>query len=135
MPHEEVIRRLTPVGPRAPLATREIVSIHREPVDSGAGEIPPEAQRAAKHATLGRPAVGLYQRPDWASELAHKGVSVTDMLDEVRRRVIADPHEETLVAAQMILNDIARTPEGGPLIRRYVSADLITKLIPTEDGR
>lgn len=132
MEPDEVIQRLTAVGTRAPLSVRELASMHREPVDAGAGEVPADI---VTRATLGRAAIGLYQRPDWVAELAHKGVSVAEMLDEVHRRVLDDPHEETLIAAEMVVNDIARLPDGPALVARYVSADLISKLVPTDGGR
>jgi hypothetical protein len=118
----EAMRRAgTERGTRAAPTEAEWASLDR-PARS-AWAVPPTypVPRAflARQALLSSVGTGLarYHRPDWLAGMVEAGRPPREVFRELRRRLARTPDETAAREAQLIINEFARLPESGPIIR------------------
>lgn len=58
--------------------------------------------------------------PDWVRAHVDRGSSPRDVVAEALERVSESPHEEALLEAQAIVNELARHPDNAPLVHEAI---------------
>jgi hypothetical protein len=82
-------------------------------------------QEAALHVYLIDPKFWL---PAWVRELASNSKAPEGLIKEVIARIEKDPHQNTLLEAQLIFNELGRDPANTGLIRKYFSREFIKRI-------
>lgn len=85
-------------------------------------------QEAALHIYLIDPKFWL---PAWVRELASNSKTSEGLIREVIARIEKDPHQNTLLEAQLIFNELGRDPANTGLIRKYFSREFIKRIFGT----
>jgi hypothetical protein len=60
--------------------------------------------------------------PGWVRQLVDSNASVDDLIAEAVRRVVASPHEATLMEIQAVFNELSRDPTHATGVRAAVRA-------------
>lgn len=122
---------------RAPIDGREAIDLARADIKSGEGA---KDRLAAKdlaqlqdQVRFGR-GVGKFRRPEWVGKLSKSDARANEIFDAVLSQVMADPTEETLRAAQLVLNDLGRT-DLGPEYFRQIDQKLVDRLFKSRKER
>jgi len=76
--------------------------------------------------------VDRFRRPDWIGELSASNATSEEVVKVLTDKVLNDPHEETLRAAQLLLNDLGRTDLGSDCFEA-ITQELVTRI--TREGK
>jgi len=67
--------------------------------------------------------------PSWVREHINRGSSKEELVREIIDRVRKDPHQNNLEQAQWILNELGRSAENVPTIRKFITRDFLKEII------
>jgi hypothetical protein len=69
-----------------------------------------------------------FQLPDWVQEHFKNGGTPAALIETIEQKVNSDPHHNTLIEAQVLLNELGRDPNNAALIRNLVCREKIMKV-------
>jgi len=69
-----------------------------------------------------------FRLPKWVHDHFEKGGTPASLTEIIEQKVNSDPHHQTLVEAQALLNELGRDPNNAELIRKLICREKITKI-------
>ena len=76
---------------------------------------------------------GSVKLPRWLAELNKRDASVEEMLAAAIAQVRRRPRERSLVEAQLVVNELARSPRHAKQLRRAITGDVLRSFMLTPD--
>jgi hypothetical protein len=76
---------------------------------------------------LGGGGFEILEPPDWFREMLKEGKTLTEIAEALEQRVLRGRVD--LHVAKLIVNSIGRSPGGGTIVKRFLTQDLVFKLM------
>lgn len=66
--------------------------------------------------------------PDWAREIVNRQGSPEELMRVTFDKMVREPSQKTFQEAEIVINELGRSPEGSALFKRYLTPEYLQKL-------